>query len=111
MRAAAKGALSVPAAEMIEILVDLTKNPVFREQAKMTLAGWDEAACLAVARDPNAPVEVLEYMLHPDNRRPALFPALLENRSVAEKRLVEAAQAATRETLAAIFSGLFSAAA
>lgn len=91
LRAAAKGALSVPPAEMIEILVLLTQNPVFSEQARLTLAGWDEAACLAAASDPHTPREVLEYMVDPRNRRPSLFSALLENPSVAESRLAEVA--------------------
>ncbi|HEY6938008.1 MAG TPA: hypothetical protein VI424_12695, partial [Terriglobales bacterium] len=63
LRAAAKGALSVPPAEMIEILVLLTKNAVFAEQARMTLASWDEAACQAAASDPHTAREVLDYML------------------------------------------------
>ncbi len=99
LRAAAKGALSVPPAEMIEILVLLTQNPVFAEQARMTLASWDEAACLAVACDPHTPREVLEYMVDPRNRRPSLYGALLENPSVAEARLAEIAVAAGREVI------------
>ncbi len=40
MQSAARGALSVPPQEMIEILVHLaTKNKVFSEQASLTLAG------------------------------------------------------------------------
>ncbi len=99
LRAAAKGALSVPPAEMIEILVLLTQNPVFAEQARMTLASWDEAACLAVACDPHTPREVLEYMVDPRNRRPSLYGALLENPSVAEATLAEIAAAAGREVI------------
>ena len=46
MQFAARGALQVPAAENIEILVYLAKyNKVFGELARMTLAGWDEKAC------------------------------------------------------------------
>jgi hypothetical protein len=40
MQAAARGALSVPPEEMIEILVHLANhNKVFGQQARMTLAG------------------------------------------------------------------------
>ena len=99
LRAAAKGALSVPPAEMIEILVYLTKSPVFAEQARMTLAGWDEVSSRAVAADPHTPPDVLAYMLDPRNRRPVLFPALLENPSVAEPTLVGIATGANRETV------------
>ncbi len=99
LRAAAKGALSVPPAEMIEILVLLTQNPVFAEQARMTLANWDEAACLAAASDPHTPHEVLDYMVDPRNRRPNVYAAMLENPSVAEARLAEIAAAAGREVI------------
>ncbi len=95
LRSAAKGALSVPPAEMIEILVFLTKNPIFAEQARLTLAGWDEDASLAVASDPNTPVEVLKYLVQ--NLRRSLFPALLENPAVPEFQLANHAREATIE--------------
>ncbi len=97
MRSASKGALAVPPGEMIEILVHLTTNPVFAEDARMTLAGWDEAACLAVASSPQTPWPVLEYMVVPENRRPRLVPALVENPTVREARLMEMAQTGSRE--------------
>ncbi len=97
MRSAALGALSLPPAEMIEILVFLTSSPVFGKQAQMTLAAWDEAASIAVAGDPKASREVLDYLIAPRNRRPALVPALLENPSVPEEALLEMAQAESRE--------------
>ncbi len=97
MRSAALGSLSLPPVEMIEILVFLTTNPVFGKQARMTLAGWDEAASMAVAADSNTPREVLDYLIAPRNRRPRLIPALLENPSVPEAPLLEMAQADSRE--------------
>ncbi|MGH9531793.1 MAG: hypothetical protein ACRD2Q_05325, partial [Terriglobales bacterium] len=97
MRSASKGALAVPADEMIEILVHLTTTPVFAEAARMTLAGWDENACLAVAQNHQTPWQVLEYFIAPENRRPRLVPALLENPSVREVRLVEMGQSGSRE--------------
>lgn len=43
MNSAVRGALRVPPEETIEILVYLAlHNRVFGEQARMTLAGWDE---------------------------------------------------------------------
>ena len=101
MRAAAKGALNVPPQEMVEILVLLTKNPVFREQARLTLAGWDESTSRAVAADSKTPPEVLQYMLHPENRQPNLLPGLLENPSVSESALAQMAVDATRTTMTA----------
>src|SRR3954470_12259165 len=97
MRSAAKGALALSAAEMIEILVFLTGNPVFAEQAKLTLASWEEKASIAICADPATPWEVLEYFVAPENRRPRLLPALLENPSVRESRLAEMAQTPLRE--------------
>jgi len=97
MRSAARGALSLPTGEMIEILVHLTGNPLFAEQAKITLAGWDESSSIAAAADPATPWEVLSYMISPENLRPKLLPALLENSSIRESLLVEMAQRASRE--------------
>jgi hypothetical protein len=100
MQAAARGALSVPPGEMIEILVHLAlHNKVFGEQARLTLAGWDEVSSRAAASDPNTFKEVLEYFVAAENLRPALLPALLENPSLREGTLVEAAGSASREVV------------
>lgn len=100
MHSAAKGALAVPPGEMMEILVYLaTENRVFREQARLTLAGWDEAVSRPVAADPNTPKEVLDYMVSPQNLRPVLLPALLENPAVADATWVEFAASASRENV------------
>ena len=100
MRAAARGALALPPAEIIEILVHLSQNPVFAEQSRLTLAGWDEASSLAAASDPDSPAAVLEYFSKPENLRPRLVPALLENPSLPESRLLEIARGASREIIA-----------
>ncbi len=103
MQFAARGALQVPAAENIEILVYLAlHNKVFGELARMTLARWDEKACLAVASDPKTPREVLTYFIAHDNLRPKLLPALLENPSIAEGDLTKLAVSALRETTEAM---------
>ncbi len=97
---AAKGALAIPAAEMIEILVYLaTQNRVFGEQANLTLAGWDAASMRTLALDPHAPKEVLHYLVAPQNVRVVLLPALIENLSVSEESLVELAVSASREVV------------
>jgi len=100
MRAAARGALALPPAEMIEILVHLSQNPVFAEQSRMTLAGWDEASSLAAASDPDSPAAVLEYFSKPENLRPRLLPALLDNPSLPESRLLDIARGASHESIA-----------
>jgi hypothetical protein len=100
MQFAARGALQVPPAENIEILVYLAlHNKVFGELARMTLAGWDEKACLAAASDPQTNREVLDYFISPDNVRPKLLPALLENPSVPEAQIVKLASSAMRDTV------------
>src|ERR1700686_52647 len=100
MQFAARGALQVPAAENIEILVYLARhNKVFGELARMTLAGWDEKASQAAAADPQTPAVVLDYFISPDNLRPKLLPALLENPSVPEAKLLKLAHSASRELI------------
>jgi hypothetical protein len=103
MQSAAKGALSVPAQEMIEILVYLAvHNKVFSEQAQLTLAGWDETASRAAASATSTPKEVLDYLVSPKNLRPALLPALLANPSVSEESLLEMAPGAGRDVVEAM---------
>ncbi len=106
MQFAARGALQVPPAENIEILVYLARhNPVFGELARMTLAGWDEKTSLAAAADPQSPREVLDYFVSPDNLRPKLLPALLENPSISGGQLMKLAIGASRESIEAAETG------
>jgi hypothetical protein len=103
MQAAARGALSVPAPEMIEILVHLAiHNKVFSEQARLTLAGWDEKSSLAAAADLATPKEVLDYLINPENLRPHLLPALLENPSVPIETLITLAASGSKEVADAL---------
>jgi hypothetical protein len=103
MQFAAKGALQVPPDENIEILVYLAKhNKIFADTARITLAGWDEKASLAAAADPKTSREVLDYLIAPDNLRPKLLPALLENPSVAVGEIAKFAISASAEGIAAM---------
>src|SRR5262244_695089 len=104
VRAAAKGALPVPPAEMLEIMVFLTHNPVFGQEAKMTLAAWDLEATRKVVGDPAAPPEVLGYFWTETNRRPALMAALIENPAISETMLMEAAADGSRELVAMLMA-------
>jgi len=88
----------VPPAEMLEILVYLSSHPLFGEQARMTLAGYDEAGSAAALSDPNTPHEVLNYFLAPRNRRPHLLPTIFNNPSVSEETLAAIAETASPET-------------
>ena len=92
MMTASKGALHVPAAEMVEILVYLAEhNKIFGETARLTLAGWDEQVSKTIAADPRTAKQILDYWLLPNNLRPALFPILIENSSVSMTKLSELA--------------------
>jgi len=99
VQAAARGALSVPAEEILEILVFLTHNPVFRDRAHLTLSGWDEKASIQAARDSKTPIEVLNYFIAPENLRSCLLPALLENPAIREEVLIPLAADGSREVV------------
>lgn len=98
MRTAAKGALSVAPGEMVEILVYLSNHPLFGEEARLTLAGWDEKAAINIAGDPRTSPDVLAYYMDPQNFRVPLLNALLANPTVTDDMMVRfAMQAGTRE--------------
>ena len=100
MQSAARGSLSVTAAEMIEILVYLAlHHKLFGEQARLTLAGWDEKASVVAAADPATSAEVLGYFAAPGNLRTCLLPALAENPSVSEESLDGLAAAGSRSAV------------
>jgi hypothetical protein len=103
MQAAARGALSVPPAEMIEILVHLANhNKIFGQQARMTLAAWEEKSSLEAAANPDTPQEVLDYLIAHENLRPRLLPALLENPAISDATLVALAASGSREVVVAM---------
>ena len=105
MHSAARGGLAVPPPEMIEILVHLaTENKVFAQQARLTLAGWDEVSARDAAANPATSKEVLNYLADPQNLRPGLLPRLLENPSVSAESLMALAVSATREQVGIMLS-------
>lgn len=107
MQAAARGALALPADEMIEIMVHLANhNKIHGDTARMTLAGWDEKSSLQVALNPDTPPEVLRYLISPENLRPTLLRALLDNPSVSEEGLTKLASTGSREIVEAMLASL-----
>ncbi len=104
LRTASKGALPLPGPEMIEILVYLTHNPIFAQDAKMTLAGWDLQSAIEAVSQTDAPAEVLGYYWSEQNRRPALMPSLIENPAVTDNMLMELAGEAPREIIAMLLA-------
>jgi hypothetical protein len=100
MMSAARGALRVPPEEMLEILVYIAEhNKIFGEQARLTLAGWDEASAKEIVANPSAPKEILGYWVSPRNIRPTLFSVLLENPSVQMTTLGELAATSKGELI------------
>jgi hypothetical protein len=100
MQFAARGALAVPPDETIEILVHLAlHNRVFGEQARLTLAGWDEKTSKAAAANPNTGAEVLKYFVSPQNLRIIILPELAENPSVEEGALDDLAVSGSRSVV------------
>ena len=87
MRRAARGELSLPAGEAIEILVALAADRELGAEAEQTLAGWDEKSVVEVAGNAAIPVEVLRYLLRVHAQRPAVIAALCENPALALEEL------------------------
>ncbi len=103
MQSAARGSLSLPPEETIEVLVYLSlHHKLFGPQARLTLAGWDEKASLAAAADPKTSAEVLAYFVSLENLRTCLLPALLENPSVSEESVDGLAVSGTRSVVEAL---------
>jgi hypothetical protein len=99
MRSAARGALPLPAEETLEVLVYMAQHPLFGQDARMTLAGWDPQSALEVLSKDTTMPEVLLYYWQPENRRPVLMPTLIENPAIPESLLMELADTASRETV------------
>ena len=100
MQSAARGSLSLPPEETIEVLVYLAlHHKLFGEQARLMLAGWDEKASLAAAADPKTSAEVLGYFVSLENLRTCLLPALAENSAVGEEALDAIAVSGSRSVV------------
>lgn len=97
MRSAALGSLPISADETLEVLVYLTNNPLFGQDARMTLARWDAQSAMDVLRKETTAADVLLYFWQEQNRRPGLMPTLIENQAIPENLLMELAGSAPRE--------------
>jgi hypothetical protein len=97
MRSASKGSLPLSADETLEVLVYLTENPLFGQDARMTLAQWDAQSAISVLSKDTTVPEVLLYYCQEENRRPSLMPTLIENPAIPETLLMELAGDASRE--------------
>ena len=97
MRSAARGSLPISAEETLEVLVYLTNNPLFGQDARMTLARWDAQSAMEVLGKETTAAEVLLYFWQEQNRRPGLMPTLIENQAIPENLLMELAGDGSRE--------------
>jgi hypothetical protein len=77
---------------------------VFGKQAGLTLASWDEKACLAAASDSRTSPEVLSYFVALENLRTHLLPALAGNPSVGEDALAALAASGPRSVVEALLA-------
>jgi hypothetical protein len=97
MRSAALGSLPISSDETLEVLVYLTNNPLFGQDARMTLARWDAQSAMEVLSKETTAPEVLLYFWQEQNRRPGLMPTLIENPAIPENLLMELAGDGSRE--------------
>jgi hypothetical protein len=97
MRSAALGSLPISADEALEVLVYLTNNALFGQDARMTLARWDPQSAMDVLSKETTAPDVLLYFWQEQNRRPGLMPTLIENPAIPENLLMELAGGASRE--------------
>ena len=97
MRSAALGSLPISSDETLEVLVYLTNNALFGQDARMTLARWDAQSAMEVLSKQTTAPEVLLYFWQEQNRRPGLMPTLIENQAIPETLLMELAGDGSRE--------------
>src|SRR5690348_15101557 len=97
MLSSALGSLPISADETLEVLVYLTNNPLFGQDARMTLARWVARLAMDVLCLATSEPEVLLYFWQEQNRRPGLMPTLIENQAIPENLLMELAGSASRE--------------
>jgi len=102
MRRAARGELSLPPTEAIEILVALVGDRELGAEAEQTLASWNEAALAEVASSSETPAEVLLYLLRNQDQRSAVITALCGNPSLELEQVEKLAVNGTAETLQAM---------
>ncbi|HEX3586976.1 MAG TPA: hypothetical protein VH024_13335 [Candidatus Angelobacter sp.] len=97
MRSAALGSLPISTDETLEVLVYLTNNSLFGQDARMTLARWDAQSAMDILSKETTAPEVLLYFWQEQNRRPGLMPTLIENQAIPENLLMELAGDGARE--------------
>jgi hypothetical protein len=104
VRRAARGELSVPLGEAIEILLILMSDRDFGAEAEQTLAKWDDESLVQVVSDAATPAEVLTRLLQTQSHRPALVTALCGNPAMPWGELEAIATRAEEDLLQAMMN-------
>jgi hypothetical protein len=105
IRSAAKGTLSLPPGEMVEVLVYLAEHSTnVKQDAQNTLAAWSDEPLSAVLADPNISPDVLDYFFAPSNCRPNVLKALMETGCVPDEKFVSIATAGVRDAITVLMS-------
>ena len=100
IQSAARGELSIPDADSLEILVHLAlHDETYGEQARWTLEDWEEEALRSSAASTQTAPEVLQYLVAVENLRPSFLMAIMTNPSVPEPALLELAKYGPREAV------------
>jgi hypothetical protein len=102
VRRAARGELSLPANEAIEILVALAADRELGQEAEQTLANWEGTSLVEVASNASTPAAVLLHLIRNQRQRPEVIAALCGNPALATEELEAMAMQSTAETLAAM---------
>ena len=104
MRDAARGKLSIPPAERVELLVYLVDHPELGAEARATLAGWQEEELAAICGRTRLPEKVAEFFLQAGTRRRPIVTALVNNSTTSESVLVKFAAEAPSEFFPCLLS-------
>jgi hypothetical protein len=98
IQSAARGELSIPDADSLEILVYLAQqSETYGEQARWTLEDWEEEALRSSAASTHTAPEVLEYLTK--NLRPSYLMAIMTNPAVPNAALLELAKTGPRDAV------------
>jgi hypothetical protein len=99
MRRAARGELTLPPDEAIEVLMTLSEDRELGAEAEQTLATWEESSLSAVASNPGTAPELLRYLLRNQAQRPAVMASLCGNPALPLEELESLASHGKPETL------------
>lgn len=106
--AIARGAVELPAAERLSVLVSLSgdADPQIRNCAQKMLHGMSEEQCAELLMEPSLPESVARYFLDPAHVRPALLAVLLTRPNTPQEAVTSLVAKAGRDVLTVILDQL-----